>query len=24
LGRVYWANKPLIHFCLEFSAAAGS
>jgi len=24
LGRVYWANKPLIHFCLQFGAAAGS
>lgn len=23
LGRVYWANKPLIHFCLQFGAAAG-
>lgn len=22
LGRVYWANKPLIHFCLQFGAAA--
>jgi hypothetical protein len=22
LGRVYWSNKPLIHFCLEFGAAA--
>jgi hypothetical protein len=24
LGRVYWADKPLIHFCLQFDAAAGS
>ena len=24
LGRVYWANKPLIHFCLQFGAAAQS
>jgi hypothetical protein len=24
LGRVYWANKPLIHFCLEFGAAAAA
>ena len=24
LGRVYWANKPLIHFCLQFGVAAGS
>jgi len=24
LGRVYWAKKPLIHFCLQFGAAAGS
>ena len=24
LGRVYWDNKPLIHFCLQFGAAAGS
>lgn len=24
LGRVYWANKPLIHFCLQFDAATGS
>lgn len=24
LGRVYWASKPLIHFCLQFGAAAGS
>ena len=24
LGRVYWADKPLIHFCLQFGAAAGS
>ena len=23
LGRVYWANKPLIHFCLQFGEAAG-
>ena len=23
-GRVYWANKPLIHFCLQVGAAAGS
>lgn len=22
LGRVYWGNKPLIHFCLQFGAAA--
>ena len=22
LGRVYWAQKPLIHFCLQFGAAA--
>jgi hypothetical protein len=22
LGRVYWNNKPLIHFCLQFGAAA--
>jgi hypothetical protein len=22
LGRVYWSNKPLIHFCLQFGAAA--
>lgn len=22
IGRVYWSNKPLIHFCLQFSAAA--
>jgi hypothetical protein len=22
LGRVYWGQKPLIHFCLEFGAAA--
>ena len=22
LGRVYWANKPLIHFSLQFGAAA--
>jgi hypothetical protein len=22
LGRVYWAKKPLIHFCLQFGAAA--
>ena len=21
LGRVYWGQKPLIHFCLEFGAA---
>jgi hypothetical protein len=21
LGRVYWSNKPLIHFCLQFGAA---
>jgi hypothetical protein len=24
LGRVYWSGKPLIHFCLQFGAAAGS
>lgn len=24
LGRVYWGNKPLIHFCLQFGAPAGS
>jgi hypothetical protein len=24
LGRVYWASKPLIHFCLQFGAGAGS
>jgi hypothetical protein len=24
LGRVYWGSKPLIHFCLQFGAAAGS
>jgi hypothetical protein len=22
LGRVYWSGKPLIHFCLQFGAAA--
>lgn len=22
LGRVYWSDKPLIHFCLQFGAAA--
>ena len=22
LGRVYWSEKPLIHFCLQFGAAA--
>ena len=22
LGRVYWGQKPLIHFCLQFGAAA--
>jgi hypothetical protein len=22
LGRVYWNKKPLIHFCLQFGAAA--
>jgi len=22
LGRVYWEKKPLIHFCLQFGAAA--
>jgi hypothetical protein len=22
LGRVYWKNAPLIHFCLQFCAAA--
>ncbi len=24
LGRVYWSAKPLIHFCLQFGAAAAS
>jgi hypothetical protein len=24
LGRVYWDNKPLIHFCLQFGAADAS
>jgi hypothetical protein len=24
LGRVYWASKPLIHFCLQFDAAPAS
>jgi hypothetical protein len=24
LGRVYWSGKPLIHFCLQFGAAATS
>ena len=24
LGRVYWANKPLIHFCLQFGMAASA
>jgi hypothetical protein len=24
LGRVYWAKKPLIHFCLQFGAAAAA
>lgn len=24
LGRVYWSGKPLIHFCLQFGAAAQS
>jgi hypothetical protein len=24
LGRVYWSGKPLIHFCLQFGAAAGA
>ena len=24
LGRVYWSNKPLIHFCLQFGAAASA
>ena len=24
LGRVYWNNKPLIHFCLQFGPAAQS
>jgi hypothetical protein len=24
LGRVYWNQKPLIHFCLQFDAAAQS
>lgn len=23
LGRVYWSSKPLIHFSLQFGAAAG-
>lgn len=23
LGRVYWSNKPLIHFSLQFGEAAG-
>lgn len=22
LGRVYWSNEPLIHFCLQFGAVA--
>src|SRR5439155_24117901 len=22
LGRVYWSNKPLIHFCLQFGTSA--
>lgn len=22
LGRVYWSEKPLIHFCLQFGSAA--
>jgi hypothetical protein len=24
LGRVYWSQKPLIHFCLQFGAAVQS
>jgi hypothetical protein len=24
LGRVYWDKKPLIHFCLQFDAAAAT
>jgi hypothetical protein len=24
LGRVYWADKPLIHFCLQFGAAGST
>jgi hypothetical protein len=24
LGRVYWDNKPLIHFCLQFGVAASA
>lgn len=24
LGRVYWDNKPLIHFCLQFGAAVAA
>jgi hypothetical protein len=24
LGRVYWAKKPLIHFCLQFGKAAST
>jgi hypothetical protein len=24
LGRVYWSNKPLIHFCLQFGAAGSN
>lgn len=24
LGRVYWSRKPLIHFCLQFGAAAAT
>lgn len=24
LGRVFWAKKPLIHFCLQFGAAAAA
>jgi hypothetical protein len=24
LGHVYWSGKPLIHFCLQFGAAAAS
>lgn len=24
LGRVYWGKKPLIHFCLQFGAAAAA
>ena len=24
LGRVYWSNKPLIHFSLQFGAAVST